>query len=93
MSQASLTVNTFITPDGSPVSNGFILIRLSQDGSASGEQITTQFVSIPLDVNGTIIGSPVFWVNAYISPSGTYYIQSVYSATGQCVSGPNRITV
>lgn len=93
MAQTALTVNTFVNPDGSPVANGYIRIRLSQDGSVSSHQIQSNYTEIALDSNGTITGSPLFWPNADISPSGTYYILLVYAATGQIVSGPSIVTV
>ena len=86
MSQQALTVTQFVNPDGSPVANGYVTIRLCQDGSVNDTQIA-------LDSTGTIVGSPVFWTNASISPSGTYYILSVYAASGQRVSGPSVVTV
>lgn len=93
MSQQALTVTQFVNPDGSPVANGYVTIRLSQDGSVNDTQIASTFTQIALDSTGTIVGSPVFWTNASISPSGTYYILSVYAASGQRVSGPSVVTV
>lgn len=93
MAQTALTVNTFVNPDGTPVANGYIRIRLNQDGSVSGNQIQASYTEIALDSNGTIIGSPVFWPNANINPSGTYYILLVYATTGQLVYGPNIVNV
>ncbi len=93
MPQIALVVHTFVNPDGTPVANGYIRIRLNQDGSVNNTQIQSSFTQIPLDSNGTIVGSPVFWTNASISPSGTYYVLQVYAASGQLISGPSRLTV
>jgi len=93
MSQVALVVKTFVNPDGTPVNSGYIRVRLSQDGSVNNSQIQANFVTLALDSLGTIVGSPLFWTNGSISPSGTYYIQEVYSATGQLVSGPTKVTV
>ena len=92
-SKIALTVNTFQNPDGSPVAKGTIRIRLNIDGSVNDEQISSSFTNISLDSNGIIVGSPTFWPNSDISPSGTYYILLVYSASGQEISGPNKVTV
>ena len=88
-----LPVNTFQNPDGTPVANGYLLIRLNQDGSVNDTQIQSNFTQISLDSSGSIVGSPTFWQNANINPPGTYYILSVFSATGQLVSSPNVVTL
>jgi hypothetical protein len=92
-SKISLVVNTFQNPDGSPVANGYILIRLCLDGSVDDDQINSNYTQINLNSSGVIIGSPTFWPNIDISPSGTYYIMFVYSSDGQIVSGPLKVTV
>jgi hypothetical protein len=93
MHKVALTVNTFQTPDGNPVALGNLTFRLVIDGSVNNEQIQSNKVVIPLNSSGVITGSPTFWANADIAPPGTYYIQSVYTAAGQLVSGPNLVTV
>lgn len=93
MAQTALVVNTFVNPDGSPVANGYIRIRLSQDGSVNDTQIQANFTTLALNSLGTIVGSPVFWPNAAISPPGTCYVLLVYTATGQLISGPSRVNV
>jgi len=84
---SSLVQKQFVNPDGSPVANGVLLIRLNQDGSTNDTQIQSNFIRIPLDSNGYVIGSPNLPVNSVISPPGTYYIGKVYSATGQLIGG------
>ena len=93
MFRTALTVNTFQTPDGKPVALGKLTFRLVIDGSVSNEQIQSNKVVIPLNSSGVITGSPTFWPNASIAPPGTYYVQSVYTAAGQLVAGPNVVTV
>ena len=88
-----LAINQFVNPDGSPVANGYLRIRLNQDGSTNDTQIQSNFIRVPLDLNGFIVGDPQFWPNLNISPPGSYYILLVYNATGQLVSGPSVITV
>jgi len=93
MAQVGLTITKFVNPDDSPVANGSLTIRLSQDGSVNDTQVQSVFTRIPLDAGGNVLGSPVFWPNNEISPPNTYYILRVYAASGQLVSGPNIVTV
>jgi hypothetical protein len=93
MSRAALTVNTFVNPDGTTVANGTVQMRLNVDGSVIDTQIQSTFTDFLLDAFGQLIGSPTFWPNSQISPSGTYYVQKVYNSNGQLVAGPNKITV
>jgi hypothetical protein len=93
MPRVALTVTNFQNPDGSPVALGYLLFKLITEGSVSDTQISSQITKIPLDINGTITGSPTFWPNSSIAPAGTYYVRSVYTAQGQLVSGPSKVTV
>jgi hypothetical protein len=93
MPRSALPITNFQTSDGSPVANGYILIRLNVDGMASGDQIQSNFIKITLDSNGNLIGSPLFWTNASIIPPGSYYIVQVYKLNGQLVGGPLKVTV
>ena len=93
MSQVSFPITTFQLPNGAPVANGSIIIRLNTDGSVSGNSIDSNFAPIALNSSGVITGSPLFWQNSSISPVGTYYILTVYSAQGQKVAGPLKVTV
>jgi hypothetical protein len=94
MAKVALPVTTFQNPDGTPVANGYILIRLNNNGKSSdGKEVQYNFVKNQLDSNGTLTGSPLFWKNSDILPLGSYYIVMVYSAVGQLISGPLKITV
>ena len=93
MAQQPLPINTFQLPNGAPVANGSITVRLNTDGMVSGDSINTKFAPIALDSNGVIAGSPVFWPNSEISPIGTYYIVIVYTAAGQEVAGSLLVVV
>ena len=72
-----------------PWHNGYIKIRLNIDGSIDDGQLQSNYVNLPLDSSGVISGSPTFWPNSEISPSGTYYIENVYKSNGQLVAGPS----
>jgi len=93
MPKIALTVTNFQNPDGSPVANGYLLFRLNTEGSVSSTQISSQTTRISLDSSGNVTGSPTFWPNASLAPSGTYYVRSVYSSGGQLISGPSKVTV
>ena len=89
-----LVVNTFQLPNGQPVASGYMLIRLNMDGNVSGSslQLCGNTIRLPLDNNGILSSSYLFWPNNAISPSGTYYIYSIYTAQGELVLGPTKVT-
>lgn len=93
MSRLAFPLQQFVYPDNSPVANGTIVVRLSQDGSANDTQVSTQNIVIPLNSSGVITGTPNFWQNISIAPTGTYYILYVYNSIGTLVAGPNLVTV
>ena len=86
MSQQLFPITNYQTANGSPVANGHLVINLSSDGVAGTDQVSSRAVTIPLDVNGNIIGSPLFWPNDQITPAGTQYVVQVFSADGQRVA-------
>ena len=101
-SRSSLPITNFQNPDGSPVAKGYLRIRISQNASISflipgpiteHNQIQSNFTKVSLDSSGNVTGSPTFWANADLSPSGTYYILEVFSSTGQLLSGPSKLTI
>jgi hypothetical protein len=79
-----------------PVSNGHVVINLSKDATATTGPIGAKVkVTISLDVNGEITGvpEPLFWPNAELNPTDTYYIYTVYNSNGQPLTGPLYTTV
>ena len=79
--------------EGNPLANGYLLLELSQDCTVN---TTTQvcsncIIKVPLDVNGNVVVSPVYslWPNDVLTPSGTFYFISAYTANGELVWGPN----
>ena len=90
--QFSLPIQTYLHPDNTPVANGYLRVRLNKSGSlAIGgpvvyHQVENNFVTVPLDSNGVISGSPLFWANSLMTPSDTYYIIEVYTRQGQYVA-------
>lgn len=88
-----LPITQYVYLNDVPVANGYLLLSLNVNGQAGSEQLQDNKYKIPLDVNGTIVGTPTFWPNSLISPAGTYYVCTVYNSTGQIVAGPYKVTL
>ena len=84
MAQIPFPITTYQLADGTPLANGYLLVRLSQEGSTADSQLSNRSVTVPLDGSGQIITNS-FYPNNTIFPSGTYYIISAFTATGQLV--------
>jgi hypothetical protein len=91
--KAQLSGGAFQDVSGNPLANGFLLMKISQDGQVNyGTQVCAGSVlKVLLDANGNVLSSPAqfAWPNDVIYPSGTFYNVSAYSAEGQLVWGPN----
>lgn len=87
MPRVPFTVTTFTTPEGNPLSFGYLLIRLSKDARTPDDgQLGAQLTSrVDLDVNGAIAGTPTFWGNSTMTPADTVYILDAHTAQGQQV--------
>lgn len=66
---------------GNPVSNGFLLFQLQHDCvvTGTGQVVGNVAVRVPLDINGniqgTVVGNPVFmWPNNLMLPNTNYLI-------------------
>jgi hypothetical protein len=88
-------ITTFTDAEGNPLSNGYLILRISTDVVTPDDtQLCYQIaVKVPLDSNGAISGSPLFWPNDGLLPADSYYILSAYSANGQLVLGPVLVIV
>lgn len=93
MAKVSFPITQFTDSSGNPLVSGYITVRLNTDGMASASQLSAIACTIQLDNTGHIVGSPTFWPNAQIQPSGTYYIVRAFAQDGQLVSGPNSVTI
>lgn len=84
MARVAFPLSTFQDSDGNPVSFGRVLVNLSKDAKTPDpSQVGEGSVAIiNLDINGTVIGSPLVWPNAQLTPSDSVYIYSVYSQVG-----------
>lgn len=91
--KVQLTGGAFQDPEGNPLANGYLIMELSQDSIAnSTDQICAGFkIKITLDSSGNVVTSPAqyVWPNDVLSPAGTFYMVSGYSAVGELVWGPN----
>jgi hypothetical protein len=78
---------------GNVLAGGYLVFELSQDAQVNGTtQIAAGYtVRINLDSSGNVATSPAqsIWPNDVLSPNGTFYLVSAYSAIGQLVWGPN----
>ena len=95
---APFPYTTFHAANDAPIANGLLSIRLNVDGNVDTGSGTLQLcsgieVKIPLNQFGIVNGNLNVWPNADITPSGTYYVYSVYSAKGDLVLGPSIVTV
>jgi hypothetical protein len=86
-------LNSYQNADGTPVANGFLLVGLNQTATALGNVISTNKVKVLLDANGDVVGSPDFFPTSSLNPPGTQYFLSIYTATGQLVSGPTILVI
>lgn len=89
MPPATITGGGFQNSLGNPLADGYLIFQLSQDARvATNQQVVAGYkVTIPLDSSGN--GSGSIWANDVLSPAGTFYNVSAYSAEGQLVWGPN----
>ena len=82
-------------PDGTPVSNGSLLLELTQDANINAicQLGGKSVVTIPLDNSGNVSGTVLIWPNDLMTPSGVKYIYRVYNSSGLLVSGPALMTI
>lgn len=98
----SSTVNqieggSFIDSEGNPLANGYLLFQLNQDGvvNTSTQVCAGSTIKVPLNSSGSVAASPVYslWPNDVLTPSGSFYTVSAYTANGTLVWGPNSQSV
>ncbi len=76
---------------GKPLANGYLIVRLNQDASDGVNQYcASNPIKVILDANGaTAVSVPDA---ATLTPSGTTYAVTAYTAAGQPVWGPQYLT-
>lgn len=92
-SPVQLSGGAFQDAEGNVLADGYLTFELSQDAQANSvDQICSgSIIKILLDDDGNIQSSPAqyMWPNDVLTPSGTFYVVSGYTAAGQRVWGPN----
>jgi len=73
----------FQNPDGTPVSNGYVIATLSEDAvSSDGSQVTAGLkVRGQLNNSGSTVAFNL-WSSDQLTPSGTFYDLKVYDVNG-----------
>lgn len=92
--------------EGNLLSNGYLLMQLSQDAQlivssvAVGQVGSGLRVRVPLDSNANIQGTPgdsltpvCIWPNDIMVPSSTFYSVWAYKSNGQLAWGPQNVLV
>lgn len=94
MAQGLFPITTYQLADTTPVANGYLIINLSKDATASTGPIGSKIkVKVLLDANGKITGAPQFWPNQQLSPSDSVYIVVVYNSQAERIAGPLNVVV
>jgi hypothetical protein len=84
----------FTDTSGNPLSFGYALIHLGDDGNVPDGLICNRSVlRANLDANGNMITVPQVWNNTSILPIGTYYVLTAYTTSGELVFGPIKVTI
>jgi hypothetical protein len=98
MALHQITGGNFLTPDGNPVANGYLKIRLNRDcaissGGQTGQIGSQSVITVNLDNTGNVSGAVFIWPNDQLFPSGNQYIFKVYTNNGLLVSGPYLVSI
>jgi hypothetical protein len=84
----------FQDSEGNVLANGYLKMKLSQDGTVAGVGSICSGIeiTIALDADGNAVTSPpqYAWANSNISPVNTFYRVTGYTAQGQPAWGPNN---
>lgn len=85
----TLSGGGFQYPNAVAVASGTLQLALSIDATVIGTgQIAPQVVTIALDTNGDVSGTPQVYGNDELSPDGTVYTAQVVDSNGARVYGP-----
>jgi hypothetical protein len=74
----------FVDPQGNPLSNGYLVMRLSHDGqSGTPNQVVSGLTQrVTLNSNGHINPAVAIYSNQSLLPTNTFYRITVYAADG-----------
>jgi hypothetical protein len=86
---------TFVDPQGSPLSNGYLVMRLSHDGqSRTPNQVVAGLTQrVTLNISGVISPAVAIYSNTGLLPSNTFYYVRVFAADGTEVIPLSKITI
>jgi hypothetical protein len=99
-SLTQLTGGNFQDCNGSPLSYGYLTLKLSQDGNVAGvgNICSGVTITIQLDINGNVasltsptpVANQYVWANSNISPINTYYKVTGFTQQGERAFGLNN---
>jgi len=86
---------TFVDPQGNPLQNGYLVLRLSHDGqSGTPNQVVSGFrLRVTLNSNGQISPAVGIYSNSGLLPANTFYRITVYAADGTEVVPVSAVTI
>lgn len=94
MAQIAFPYTTFIDPSGNALSNGYVIVYVSQDAHSPGGLLCGGMeLRVQLDSSGVMSPVPQLWQNSDLQPAGTFYLYAAYAADGQLVLGPEPVTI
>lgn len=89
-----LTGGSFQDAEGNLLVNGYLKMKLSQDGTVTGVANVASGIEITIQLNSSasVSTSPAqyIWGNDNIVPTPTFYTVTGYTAAGQPAWGPNN---
>jgi len=86
---------TFVDPQGNPLANGYLVMRLSHDGqSATPNQVVSGLTQrVTLNSSGQISPAVAIYSNTGLLPANTFYRITVYAADGAEVVPVSAVTI
>jgi hypothetical protein len=86
---------TFQDPQGNPLANGYLVLRLSHDGqSGTPNQVVSGLTQrVTLNSSGQISPAVAIYSNTGLLPANTFYYVRVFSADGTEVVPLSKITI
>jgi hypothetical protein len=76
---------SFQTSSGSPISNGWLRMKLNQDSNVSlptSQVVGGVSIKVPLDNLGRIAGNVYVWTDDILNPTKSFYVVDAYTSQG-----------
>lgn len=87
-----ITNGAFQDSEGNLLANGYLIFELNQDSIVNTNvQVCAGYkIKVQLNASGKVPSSPVsnLWPNDVLTPSGTFYLITGYTSSGELVYGP-----